>query len=55
MTVELTLCGFHGNQELLHYNQVTMAAVQSGLGAGDVGHQLIALTRVIEDMKEKHR
>ena len=32
-----------------------MDAVQSGLGKNDLGHQVILLTREIEDLKEKHR
>ena len=32
-----------------------MDAVQSGLGKNDLGHQVILLTKEIEDLKEKHR
>ena len=42
-------------QELLRHNQLTMDAVQSGLGKNDLGHQVILLTKEIEDIKEKHR
>ena len=56
------LCHRHVNimsmisqQELLRHNQLTMDAVQSGLGKKDLGHQVILLTKEIEDIKEKHR
>ena len=32
-----------------------MDAVQSGLGKNDLGHQVILLTKEIEELKEKHR
>lgn len=45
----------NSHQELLHNNQMTMNAIQSSLNSGDVGHTLIAITKQMEDLKEKHR